>query len=115
MATFSKSTINKGSDFFQDFLCSTCEDTKLDKMADFYCESCVKIYCGNCIKMHSQLFTKHAPLGRGDMKKWPVTKTVEVFLLKCDIHKEENLKMFCDEHRELCCTNYAFLNHMYIC
>ncbi|KAH3708314.1 E3 ubiquitin-protein ligase TRIM33-like [Dreissena polymorpha] len=68
-------------------------------------------YCGKCIGLHSQLFTKHASFGRGDMKKWPVAKKVEDFLLKCDVHKEENLKMFCDEHSELCCTNCAFLNH----
>jgi tripartite motif-containing protein 33 len=114
MATFSQSTLDKGCDFVQDFLCSTCEDKKLDNTADFYCESCVKFYCRKCIGMHSQLFTKHAPFGRGDMKKWPVAKKVEDFLLKCDVHKEENLKMFCDEHSELCCTNCAFLNHRYI-
>ena len=114
MATFSQSTIDKGSDMVHDFLCSTCEDKKLDYTADFYCESCVKFYCGKCIGLHSQLFTKHSTFGRGDMKKWPVAKKVEDFLLKCDVHKEENLKMFCDEHSELCCTNCAFLNHRYI-
>jgi len=113
MATFSQSTIDKGSDIFQDFLCSTCEDKKLVTSADFYCESCMKFFCGNCAIMHNQLFTKHVPFGRGDMKKWPVAKKVEDFLLKCDVHKEENLKMFCNEHSELCCTNCAFLNHRY--
>ncbi|KAH3749414.1 uncharacterized protein LOC127847627 isoform X1 [Dreissena polymorpha] len=111
MATFSQSTLDKGSDIFQDFLCSACQGKKLDKMADFYCESCLKFYCGNCINLHSQLFTNHATFGREHMKKWPVAKKVEDFLLKCDVHKEENLKMFCDEHSELCCTNCAFLNH----
>ncbi|KAH3749814.1 uncharacterized protein LOC127848194 isoform X2 [Dreissena polymorpha] len=111
MATFSQSTIDKGSDIIQDFLCSTCEDKKLDNTADFYCESCVKFFCGNCIDLHSQLFTKQDTFSRKHMKKWPVTKKVEDFLLKCDVHKDENLKMFCDEHSELCCTNCAFLNH----
>ncbi|KAH3749422.1 hypothetical protein DPMN_183920 [Dreissena polymorpha] len=111
MATFSQSTIDKGSDIVQDFLCSTCEDKKLDNTADFYCECCVKFFCGNCINLHSQLFTKHDTFGRKHMKKWPVTKKVEDFLLKCDVHRDENLKMFCDEHSELCCTNCAFLNH----
>ncbi|KAH3749226.1 hypothetical protein DPMN_183719 [Dreissena polymorpha] len=111
MATFSQSIIDKGSDIFHDFLCYTCADKKLDNTADFYCESCVKFYCGKCIRPHSQLFTKHDPFGRGDMKKWPVTKKVEDFLLKCDVHKDKNLEMFCSEHSELCCTNCAFLNH----
>ncbi|XP_052235063.1 uncharacterized protein LOC127847287 isoform X2 [Dreissena polymorpha] len=109
--SFSQSTIDKGSDMIQDFLCSTCEEKKLDKMADFYCESCVKFYCGECVNMHNKLFTKHTPYGRGAMKKWPVAKKVEDFLLKCDIHKEESLKMYCDDHSELCCTNCAFLKH----
>ncbi|KAH3749142.1 hypothetical protein DPMN_183633 [Dreissena polymorpha] len=113
MATFSQSTIDKGSYTVTDFLCSTCEDKKLDNIADFYCESCVKFFCGNCINLHSQLFTKHDTFGREHMKKWPVTKKVEDFLLKCDVHKDENLKMFCDEHSELCCTNCAFLKHRY--
>ncbi|KAH3749810.1 uncharacterized protein LOC127848195 [Dreissena polymorpha] len=111
MATFSQSTLVKESDIFQDFLCSACQGKKLDKMADFYCESCLEFYCGNCINLHSQLFTNHATFGREHMKKWPVAKKVEDFLLKCDVHKEENVKMFCDEHSELCCTNCAFLNH----
>ncbi|KAH3749124.1 hypothetical protein DPMN_183615 [Dreissena polymorpha] len=111
MATFSQSTIDKGSKIFQDVLCSTCEDKKLENTADFYCESCVKFYCGKCIDMHSQLFSKHAPFGRGDMKKWPVPKKVEDFILKCDVHTDKNLEMFCSEHSELCCTNCAFLNH----
>ncbi|XP_052234465.1 uncharacterized protein LOC127847013 isoform X5 [Dreissena polymorpha] len=109
--SFSQSTIEKGSDMIQDFLCSTCEEKKLDKMADFYCKSCVKFYCGECVYMHNKLFTKHTPYGRGAMKKWPVAKKVEDFLLKCDVHKDESLKMYCDDHSELCCTNCAFLNH----
>ncbi|XP_052235084.1 uncharacterized protein LOC127847291 isoform X2 [Dreissena polymorpha] len=111
MATFSQSIIDKGSDIFHDFLCNTCADKKLDNTADFYCESCVKFYCGKCIRPHSQLFTKHDTFGRGDMKKWPVTKKVEDFLLKCDVHKDKNLEMFCSEHSELCCKHCEFLNH----
>ncbi|XP_052214273.1 uncharacterized protein LOC127832681 isoform X2 [Dreissena polymorpha] len=111
MAMFSQSTIEKGSDMVQDFLCSTCEYEKLDEMADYYCESCVKFYCQKCICMHSQLFKKHSTHGRGDMKKWPVAKKVEDFLLKCDVHKDENLDMFCKDHCQLCCTNCKFLYH----
>ncbi|XP_052237690.1 uncharacterized protein LOC127849003 [Dreissena polymorpha] len=45
------------------------------------------------------------------MKKWPVTKKVEDFLLKCDVHKDKNLELFCNNRSELCCTHCAFLNH----
>ncbi|KAH3738371.1 hypothetical protein DPMN_045005 [Dreissena polymorpha] len=111
MATFSQSTIEKGSDIVQDFLCSACEDKKLEISADNICGSCVKFYCQSCIHLHRQLFTNHSTHGRGNMKKWPVAKTVEDFLLKCDVHKEENLAMFCKDHCKLCCNNCAFLNH----
>ncbi|KAH3704214.1 hypothetical protein DPMN_079270 [Dreissena polymorpha] len=111
MATFSQPTIEKGSDMVQDFLCSTCEDKKLVESADYYCESCVKFFCSKCIYMHGQLFTQHSPHGRGDMKKWPVAKKMEDFLLKCDVHKEENNEMFCKDHSQLCCNKCAILNH----
>ncbi|XP_052248814.1 uncharacterized protein LOC127856561 isoform X1 [Dreissena polymorpha] len=111
MATFLQSSVEKGSDMVQDFFCSTCEEEKLEESADYYCESCVKFYCGKCIHLHSQLFKKHSPHGRSDMKKWPVAKKVEDFLFKCDVHKEENLAMLCKDHGQLCCINCAFLNH----
>ncbi|KAH3704236.1 hypothetical protein DPMN_079292 [Dreissena polymorpha] len=113
MATFSQPTIEKGSDMVLDFLCSTCEEKKLEESADYYCESCVKFFCSKCIDLHSQLFTQHSPHGRGDMKKWPVAKKMEDFLLKCEVHKEENNEMFCEDHSQLCCNKCAFLNHRY--
>ncbi|KAH3702827.1 uncharacterized protein LOC127860666 [Dreissena polymorpha] len=111
MATFSQSTVEKGSDMVQDFLCSTCKDRKLEKSAEYYCETCVQFYCGNCIHVHGQLFTEHSPHGRGDMKKWPVAKKVEDFLLKCDVHKEENMEMFCKDHSQLCCRKCDIISH----
>ncbi|KAH3739636.1 hypothetical protein DPMN_046290 [Dreissena polymorpha] len=36
---------------------------------------------------------------------------MEDLLLKCDVHKDEKLKMFCQDHSQLCCTDCAFLNH----
>ncbi|KAH3704091.1 hypothetical protein DPMN_079146 [Dreissena polymorpha] len=113
MATFSQPTIESGSDMVQDFLCSTCEEKKLEESADYYCESCVKFFCRKCIDLHSQLYTQHSPHGRGDMKKWPVAKKMEDFLLKCDVHKEENNEMFCEDHSQLCCNKCAILNHRY--
>ncbi|KAH3702470.1 uncharacterized protein LOC127861184 [Dreissena polymorpha] len=111
MATFSDSTIEKGNDWVQDFLCSSCEEEQLEESADYYCDSCVKFFCRKCIHKHCNLFTKHSPHGRSDMKKWPVVKKVEDFLLKCDVHKEENLASFCKDHSKLCCNTCAFHNH----
>ncbi|KAH3824505.1 hypothetical protein DPMN_126342 [Dreissena polymorpha] len=111
MATFSQSTVDKGSDSFTDFCCSSCLEHKIDQWADFYCNNCQKFYCAKCINPHGQLFGKHVTYGRGDTTKWPVLKEVEDFLRKCDLHGDEDLKMFCNDHSQLCCTNCAFLNH----
>ncbi|KAH3720408.1 uncharacterized protein LOC127856275 [Dreissena polymorpha] len=111
MATFSQSTVDKGCDSFTDFCCSPCLEHNIDQWAEFYCDNCLKFYCGECLNLHGQLFSKHVAYGRGDTSKWPVSKEVEDFLQKCDLHEDKRLEMFCHDHSELCCTSCAFLNH----
>ncbi|KAH3750246.1 hypothetical protein DPMN_184766 [Dreissena polymorpha] len=111
MALFSQSTVGKGSDSFTDFCCSPCQEHKIDQWAEFYCDNCLKFYCAKCINLHGQLFGKHVTYGRGDTSKWPVSKEVEDFIQKCDLHEDKRLEMFCNDHNQLCCTNCAFLNH----
>ncbi|KAH3753590.1 hypothetical protein DPMN_188230 [Dreissena polymorpha] len=36
---------------------------------------------------------------------------MEDLLLNCAVHKEEKLKMFCQDHSQLCCTDCFLLNH----
>ncbi|KAH3720887.1 hypothetical protein DPMN_063798 [Dreissena polymorpha] len=111
MATFSQSTVDSGSDSIKDFYCSPCIEHKIDQWAEFYCNNCLKFYCARCINLHDQLFGKHVTYGRGDTRKLAVSKEVEEFLQKCDIHGDKLLEMFCDDHNQLCRTNCAFLNH----
>ncbi|KAH3749898.1 uncharacterized protein LOC127847746 [Dreissena polymorpha] len=111
MASFSLSTVGKGSDSFTDFCCSPCLEHKIDQWAEFYCENCLKFYCEKCINLHGQLFGKHVTYGRGETSKWPVCKEVEDFIQKCDLHEDKRLEMFCNDHSQLCCTNCAFVNH----
>ncbi|KAH3776069.1 hypothetical protein DPMN_177482 [Dreissena polymorpha] len=80
MATFSQSTVDKGSDSFTDFCCSPCKEHNFDQWAEFYCTNCQKCYCAKCINLHSQLFGKHVTYGRGDTSKWPVF--IDVFTVK---------------------------------
>ncbi|KAH3693469.1 hypothetical protein DPMN_080902 [Dreissena polymorpha] len=42
--------------------------------------------------------------GREDIKKWPVSKAVEDFLRKCEVHEDETLTQFCHDHSQLCCS-----------
>ncbi|XP_052247084.1 uncharacterized protein LOC127855482 [Dreissena polymorpha] len=111
MATFSQSTVDKGSDSIIDFCCSPCLEHKTRQWAEFYCDNCLKLYCAKCVTLHSQLFGTHMTYGRSDTSKWPVSKEVEDFLQKCDLHEDKHLEMFCDDHSQLCCINCAFLNH----
>ncbi|KAH3840080.1 hypothetical protein DPMN_113522 [Dreissena polymorpha] len=57
------------------------------------------------------MYGNHSKYGRGQTNKWPLTKKIEDLLLKCDVHKEEKLKMFCQDHSQLCCTGCVLLNH----
>ncbi|KAH3716600.1 hypothetical protein DPMN_059324 [Dreissena polymorpha] len=111
MATFSQSTVDKGSDSIIDFCCSPCLEHKIDQWAEFYCDNCQYFYCAKCVTPHGQLFGKHVTYGRGDTSKWPASKEVQDFLLKCDLHEDKHLEMYCNDHSQLCCTNCAFLNH----
>ncbi|KAH3710582.1 uncharacterized protein LOC127858404 [Dreissena polymorpha] len=36
---------------------------------------------------------------------------MEDLLLKCDIHNNEKVKMFCQNHNQLCCSECVLLNH----
>ncbi|XP_052262107.1 uncharacterized protein LOC127865987 isoform X2 [Dreissena polymorpha] len=49
--------------------------------------------------------------GRGETNKWPLAKTMEDLILKCDIHNNKKLKMFCQDHSQLCCSDCVLLNH----
>ncbi|XP_052246553.1 transcription intermediary factor 1-alpha-like [Dreissena polymorpha] len=111
MATFSKSTMETCSDSIIDFCCSPCLEHKIDQWAELYCDTCQKFYCAECATLHGQLFGKHVTYGRGDTSKWPASKEVQDFLLKCDLHEDKHLEMYCNDHSQLCCTNCAFLNH----
>ncbi|KAH3722029.1 hypothetical protein DPMN_064978 [Dreissena polymorpha] len=76
----------------------------IQEIAEWYCETCLKCFCSQCNHHHSQLYSYHTTCGRGDLNKWPLTKKIEDFLQKSDVHKDERLKMFCQDHDQLCCT-----------
>ena len=110
LADLSTSSHAKHSDEVKDFICSSCKE---QANADFYCKTCLKLYCGKCIQLHDKWFKKHSAYGRHEMNKWPVSKQVEEFLLKCEANKDDKIEMLCDDHSQLCCTKCAFNNHRY--
>ncbi|KAH3749852.1 hypothetical protein DPMN_184367 [Dreissena polymorpha] len=110
MAT-SEDAVNESSDFVKDFSCGACESKHIETSAEFFCETCLKCFCQTCLYHHDQMFVNHLTYGRGDSKKWPLTKTTEDLLLKCDVHNSKTLQMFCQTHRQLCCSDCVLLNH----
>jgi len=118
MATGSLSSVPKRLRMVEDFSCTCCLEQNLTESADIYCEQCLRFYCKKCVILHSQLFTKHMTCGREDIKKWPVSKAVEDFLRKCEVHADESLTQFCHDHGQLCCsacvgTIHRYLTHLY--
>ncbi|KAH3870173.1 hypothetical protein DPMN_033355 [Dreissena polymorpha] len=104
MATGSLSSVPKRLRMVEDFSCTRCLEQNLTESADIYCEKCLRFYCKKCVILHSQFFTKHMTCGREDIKKWPVSKAVEDFLRKCEVHEDETLTQFCHDHSQLCCS-----------
>ncbi|XP_052285879.1 uncharacterized protein LOC127881779 [Dreissena polymorpha] len=99
------------SDLVQDYFCGGCESRNTYESAEYFCATCTKFLCRKCIDPHDQIYANHSKYGRGETNKWPLTKKMEELLLKCNVHKEEKLKMICQDHSQLCCTDCAFLNH----
>ncbi|KAH3799957.1 uncharacterized protein LOC127839332 [Dreissena polymorpha] len=110
MAT-SIGSVHNSSDLVKDYVCDACESKNIQGIADYFCAICLKFFCGKCIYQHDQLYANHSKYGREETNKWPLTKAVEDLLLKCNVHKDNKLKMFCQDHSQLCCTDCAFLNH----
>ncbi|XP_052255547.1 uncharacterized protein LOC127861185 isoform X1 [Dreissena polymorpha] len=104
-------SVYKSSDLVMDYCCDACKEKHIEESAESFCKTCTKLFCGKCINLHSQLYEKHVSFGRGDMNKWPISKKIEDFLQTCEIHEDEKLKMFCQDHSQLCCTNCVLLGH----
>ncbi|KAH3739635.1 E3 ubiquitin-protein ligase TRIM33-like [Dreissena polymorpha] len=99
------------SDLVKDYFCGGCESRQIYESADYFCATCTRFFCRKCINPHDKPYANHSKYEGGDTNKWPLTKTMEDLLLKCDVHKDEKLRMFCQDHSKLCCTDCAFLCH----
>ncbi|KAH3796034.1 hypothetical protein DPMN_149598 [Dreissena polymorpha] len=110
MATSLRS-VYKSSDIILDYCCTPCEEDNLKTEAEVYCEKCTTFYCGPCINMHKQLYKKHTTYGRSDIKYWPVAKPTQDLIEKCELHTEEKLKLYCEDHEQICCNTCVSLNH----
>ncbi|XP_052222316.1 uncharacterized protein LOC127838540 [Dreissena polymorpha] len=104
-------SVQNSSDLLKDYVCGACESRHIHESAAYFCASCMKFFCGKCINQHDQLYENHAKYRKEETKKWPLTKSMEDFLLICDVHKEKKLTTFCQDHSQLCCPDCVLLNH----
>ena len=110
MAT-SVGSVHKSSDIVKDYSCVGCKSKNIEKSADIFCETCMKCFCEKCLYYHDQVFVNHLTYGRRETNKWPLEEAIENLLLKCDVHNKEKLKMFCQDHSQLCCSDCVLLKH----
>ncbi|WAR19753.1 hypothetical protein MAR_001591, partial [Mya arenaria] len=80
--------------------------------AKYFCGNCSKYYCDTCLTLHAKLLKEHSVLGRKDVDKWMGQGDA---LVTCDLHPSNVLKLYCEDHAELCCTLCVSLNHSRMC
>ncbi|KAH3749962.1 hypothetical protein DPMN_184478 [Dreissena polymorpha] len=45
------------------------------------------------------------------MEKWPIAKSTLAILEQCGEHSDEKIKLFCEDHSQLCCHICEALHH----
>ncbi|XP_052779245.1 uncharacterized protein LOC128216665 [Mya arenaria] len=111
MASNFELSIQRGCDFIHDFACSPCEEDGLNTEAQHFCSQCTKHYCDNCVPVHNKLYKRHTVLDRKDVKKWVATPGTVGTLERCERHPEEELKLLCIDHDQLCCHLCVAVDH----
>ncbi|XP_052815205.1 uncharacterized protein LOC128242174 isoform X1 [Mya arenaria] len=103
-----KDSMSMASDLIHDFVCSPCQEDKLNTEAKYFCGDCSKYYCDKCLTFHSKIHKQHTVLGRKDVDKWLGQGDA---LISCDLHPQEVIKLLCEDHAEMCCHLCVSLNH----
>ncbi|KAH3710262.1 uncharacterized protein LOC127857157 [Dreissena polymorpha] len=111
MAVALVSLETKDFDTFVEYFCITCKNKNTKTEAKAYCKKCDSCFCDQCVNLHSQLFQHHITNGPKEMEKWPVAMATQEFLEICEVHKEETLKLFCEDHSQVCCNTCILLSH----
>jgi len=106
-----RSTLEYGSDMVYDFTCHSCQDEKKNIEANFFCQDCSQCFCDTCVKHHSKILKRHAVLGRKDVDKWSTDTALVGPLVRCDSHPGEIHKLYCGDHRRLCCPVCISVDH----
>ncbi|XP_069759255.1 E3 ubiquitin-protein ligase TRIM33-like isoform X2 [Narcine bancroftii] len=90
-------------------VCTSCED---NAEANGFCVECLEWLCKTCIEAHQRVkFTKdHTVRQKEDVSPEAVTVSNQRMLF-CPIHKQEQLKLFCETCDRLTCRDCQLLEH----
>ncbi|WAR11890.1 TRI33-like protein, partial [Mya arenaria] len=105
---FFKDSMSMASDVIHDFVCSPCQEEKLNTEAKYFCRDCSKYYCDQCLTFHSKILKQHAVLGYEDVDKWGGRGDT---LISCDLHPRKVIELLCEDHAEMCCQLCVSLKH----
>ncbi|XP_052782209.1 uncharacterized protein LOC128218556 isoform X2 [Mya arenaria] len=68
-------------------------------------------YTGKVLPTTIRQSSKHAVLGRKDVKKWEAAPGAVDALERCGMHRGEALKLVCADHDQLCCHVCVAVDH----
>ncbi|XP_052818068.1 uncharacterized protein LOC128244092 [Mya arenaria] len=100
--------MSMASDLIHDFVCSPCQEDKLNTEAKHFCRDCSKYLCDKCLTFHSKLFKQHVVLDHKNVDKWVGQGDA---LISCDLHPGKVIELLCEDHAEMCCHLCVSLNH----
>ena len=92
-------------------ICMSCQRFEVESEAVFVCVDCVDTLCKNCYLCHrsNRMLRDHEIVSVEDFK------TIDRNKLKlksfCSEHKDENIKFYCLDHEEPCCSICISIRH----
>ena len=91
----------------RDMICQQCDE---NNKAVSYCKTCSDYFCDNCQQAHKRLklFQRHITVS---IENKADTETAAEIRLKCTIHSNEQLKVYCQTCHTLACIHCFVASH----
>jgi hypothetical protein len=93
----------------------SCQPCKVDGdtvLAEGFCENCNEFLCSSCIKAHRKLaVTKNHVIKSKDEMPTVLSTQSDPCTELCDVHKNEIVKFYCQDHDSVGCGDCMVLEH----
>lgn len=102
---------NKSPDDDEHTLCTACEDN--EEIVTSYCAECNEWLCDQCVQAHKRVrITKdHKVCPKDDAVVCQKPSEPESAVMYCTIHKQEPIKLFCENCDKLTCRDCQLQEH----